>query len=145
MAVSDPQVFPCFLTPVLTQLFFPKPPTTFLICFCRCERLERKFTSTGDRTLNHQIMSPTFLSHLGRAAIYLVIKQLQQEGCTLSVSEAMHVFPCFFTQGSMSTNHSQPLTTQSQLSTTLKKNLFKNIVGNQHFLFSPQCFLPYQR
>ena len=31
-------VFPCFLTPVLTQLFFPKPPTTFLTCFCRGER-----------------------------------------------------------------------------------------------------------
>ena len=29
MAVSDAHVFPGFLTPVLTQLFFPKPPTTF--------------------------------------------------------------------------------------------------------------------
>ena len=31
-------VFPGFLTPVLEQLFFPKPPTTFLTCFCRGER-----------------------------------------------------------------------------------------------------------
>ena len=31
-------VFPGFLTPVLTQLFFPKPPTTFLTYFCRGER-----------------------------------------------------------------------------------------------------------
>ena len=31
-------VFPGFLTPVLTQLFFPKPLTTFLTCFCRGER-----------------------------------------------------------------------------------------------------------
>ena len=38
MAVGDAYVFPGFLTPVLTQLFFPKPPTTFLTCFCRCER-----------------------------------------------------------------------------------------------------------
>ena len=38
MAVGDACVFPGFLTPVLTQLFFPKPPTTFLICFCRSER-----------------------------------------------------------------------------------------------------------
>ena len=38
MAVSDAYVFPGFLTQVLTQLFFPKPPTTFLICFCRGER-----------------------------------------------------------------------------------------------------------
>ena len=30
--------FPGFLTPVLTQLFFPMPLTTFLTCFCRGER-----------------------------------------------------------------------------------------------------------
>ena len=35
MAVGDAQVFPGFLVPVLTQLFFPKPLTTFLTCFCR--------------------------------------------------------------------------------------------------------------
>ena len=28
-------VFPGSLTPVLTQRLFPKPPTTFLTCFCR--------------------------------------------------------------------------------------------------------------
>ena len=38
MAVGDAYVFPGFLTPVLTQLFFPKSPTTFLTCFCRGER-----------------------------------------------------------------------------------------------------------
>ena len=38
MAVSDAYVFLGFLTPVLTQLFFPKPPTTFLTCFCRGEK-----------------------------------------------------------------------------------------------------------
>ena len=31
-------MFPGFLTPVLAQLFFPKPPTTFLTCFCRGKR-----------------------------------------------------------------------------------------------------------
>ena len=35
---GDAYVFPGFLTPVLTQLLFPKPPTTFLTCFCRGER-----------------------------------------------------------------------------------------------------------
>ena len=30
---SVTHVFPGFLTPVLTRLFFPKPPTTFLTCF----------------------------------------------------------------------------------------------------------------
>ena len=51
-------VFPDFLTPVLTQLFFPKPPTTFLTCFLQRFKgentPERKFASTGDRTRNHQ-------------------------------------------------------------------------------------------
>ena len=35
---SVTNVFLGFLTPVLTQLFFPKPLTTFLTCFCRGER-----------------------------------------------------------------------------------------------------------
>ena len=37
MAVGDAYVFPGFLTTVLTQLFLPKPLTTFLTCFCRGE------------------------------------------------------------------------------------------------------------
>ena len=39
--------FPDFLTPVPTQLFFPKPPTTFLTCFCRGER--RKYAENKVR------------------------------------------------------------------------------------------------
>ena len=38
MAVGDAYVFRGFLTTVLTQLFLPKPLTTFLTCFCRGER-----------------------------------------------------------------------------------------------------------
>ena len=38
MAVGDAHVFLGLLTPVLTQPFFPKPPITFLTCFCRGER-----------------------------------------------------------------------------------------------------------
>ena len=40
MAVDDVHVyvFPTFLTPALTQLFFPKSPTTFPTVFCRGER-----------------------------------------------------------------------------------------------------------
>ena len=38
MAVGDAHVFSGFLTPVLTQLFFLQPPTTFLTCFCTGER-----------------------------------------------------------------------------------------------------------
>ena len=47
MAVGDAYVFPGFLIPVLTQLFFPKPPTTFLTCFCRGER--RKYAGKKSR------------------------------------------------------------------------------------------------
>ena len=47
MAVGDAYVFPGFLTPVLIQLFFPKPPTTFLTCFCRGER--RKYAGKKSR------------------------------------------------------------------------------------------------
>ena len=47
MAVGDAYVFPGFLTPVLTQLFFPKPATTFLICSCRGER--RKYAGKKSR------------------------------------------------------------------------------------------------
>ena len=35
---SVTHMFPDFLTPVLRQLFFPKPPTPFLTCFCRGKR-----------------------------------------------------------------------------------------------------------
>ena len=39
--------FPGFLTPALTQLFLPKPPTTFLTCFRRGER--RKYAGKKSR------------------------------------------------------------------------------------------------
>ena len=37
MAVGDAYVFSGFLSPAQTQLFFPKPPTTFLTYFYRGE------------------------------------------------------------------------------------------------------------
>ena len=67
MAVGDAHVFWLSHTSI-KQLFFPKPSTTFLTCFCRGENLsERKFASTGDQTHKHQVMSPTCspLSHPG--------------------------------------------------------------------------------
>ena len=75
MAVGDAHVFPGFLTPALTQLFFPKPPTTFLTCFCRGERRKyagKKVRLNGNQTHNHQVMSPTSspLSHPGGARLF---------------------------------------------------------------------------
>ena len=78
MAVGDAYVFPGFVTPVLTQLFFPKPPTTFLTCFAEVKgenTPERKVASTGDRSHNHQVMSPTRspLSHPGGASTLWIL------------------------------------------------------------------------
>ena len=67
MAVGDAFVFP-----VLIQLFFPKPSHRLLFSLASAEvrgenMPQRKVASTGDRTHNHQVMSPTRspLSHLG--------------------------------------------------------------------------------
>ena len=54
MAVGDAYVFPGLLIPVLTQLFFPKPLTTFLTCICRGER--RKYAVKKSR-LNYGLNS----------------------------------------------------------------------------------------
>ena len=79
MAVGDAYVFPGFLTPVLTQLFFPKPQSQRLLfshasAEVRGENTpERKVASTRDRTHNHQVMSPTHspLSQPGGAIHFL--------------------------------------------------------------------------
>ena len=55
MAGGDTYVFPGFPTPVPSQLFFPKPPTTFLKFFCRGE--SQKYAR--DQTHNHQATSLT--------------------------------------------------------------------------------------
>ena len=83
MAVGNAYMFPGFLTPVLTQLFFPKPPTTFLTCFCRGERQKyarKKSRLNWDRTHNHQVTSPTHtpLSHPGLALSVWDISQWKE-------------------------------------------------------------------
>ena len=70
MAVGDAYVFPGFLTPVLTLLFFQSHQLLFSRASAevRGENTpERKVASTWDRTHNHQVMSPTRspLSHPG--------------------------------------------------------------------------------
>ena len=57
MAVGDAYVFPGFLTPVLTQLFLPKPPTTFLTYFCRGER--QKYAGKKSRLNQGSNSQPT--------------------------------------------------------------------------------------
>ena len=70
MAVGDAYVFPGFLTPVLTLLFFQSHRLLFSHASAEVRGQntpERKVTSTWDRTHNHQVMSPTRspLSHPG--------------------------------------------------------------------------------
>ena len=47
MAVGDAHVFPDLRIPILTQLFFPKPPSTLLTCLSR--RRRRKYAEETDR------------------------------------------------------------------------------------------------
>ena len=73
MAVGDAHVFPGFLTPVLTQISFQCHGLLFQHASAelRGENTpKKKVASTGYRTRNHQLMSPTRspLSHLGAAA-----------------------------------------------------------------------------
>ena len=72
MAVGDAHVFPGFLTPVLTQFSFQSHRLLFSHASAevRGENTpERKFASSGDRTHNHQVTSPTRspLTHPGGA------------------------------------------------------------------------------
>ena len=70
MVVGDAYVFPGFLTPVITLLFFQSHRLLFSHASAevRGENTpERKVASTWYRTHNHQVMSPTRspLSHPG--------------------------------------------------------------------------------
>ena len=69
---SVTHVFPGFLTPVLTQNSFQSHRLLFSQASAEVRgenTTERKVASTGDRTHNHQVMSPTrsSLSHPGGA------------------------------------------------------------------------------
>ena len=65
-------VFPGFLTPILTRLSFQSHRLLFSHASAEVKgenTPERKFASSGDRTHNHQVMSPTRspLNHPGGA------------------------------------------------------------------------------
>ena len=74
MAVIDAQVFPGFLTLVLTQISFKSHRLLFSRASAEVsgENMPvRNFISTGSQTLNHQVMSSTRspLSHRGGTTI----------------------------------------------------------------------------
>ena len=67
MAVGDACVFPGYLTPVLTQLFFPKPPTTFCTCFCtggrrKCARKKVRLDRNVESGVKqHSVIQQSFI------------------------------------------------------------------------------------
>ena len=71
MAVGDTHVFPSFLTSELTQISLQSHRLLFSHASAEMRgenTSERNFASTGSRTHNHKVMSPTRspLSHQGR-------------------------------------------------------------------------------
>ena len=155
MAVGDAYVFPGFLTPVLTLLFFPKPPTTFLTCFCRGER--RKYAGKKSRLNRGSNSQPP-----GHESDTFTTEPPWQgspdEGCRIdlynlkiSCSAQVLILPFYISHEYDYLSH-PPVTpptyaflSYSRLLTTVQK-AFGNILGkgenagNQHFLLFPQCF-----
>ena len=128
MAVGDAYVFPGFLTPVLTNFSYQSHRLLFSHASAevRGENTpERKVASTGDRTHNHKVTSPTRspLSHPG--GVY-VLGEIEVTN-TISFLTHSHTMTPFDAPG---------------------KKPFENTVGkgeiahNEQFLLFPQCFLP---
>ena len=87
MRFGDAPVFPGFLTPVLTQLFFPKPLTTFLTCFCRGERQKyarkRSHLNRGSNSQPPSHESDTLTTEPSRQGDLPFPKQQILDGCKL--------------------------------------------------------------
>ena len=137
MAVGDAKyVFPGCLTPVLTHLFFPKPPTTFLTCFCRGKR--RNYAGKKSRLNRGSNSQPP-----GHESDTLTTEP-PGRGCTGKHSPKYYIITLVLRL------HLSVLTL-SQISpvfTCLQYKSFENTVGNgeiahnEQFLLFPQCFLP---
>ena len=135
MAVGDAYVFPGFLTPVLTLLFFQSHRLLFSHASAevRGENTpERKVASTWDRTHNHQVMSPTRspLSHPGGLSNLKIINSLPNDN--------------FVDWSKLKALEDDKIKLAEKLKFVLGR--VENIVGKgenagyQHFLLFPQCF-----
>ena len=137
MAVGDAHVFPGFLTPVLTLLFFPKSPTTFLTCFCRGER--RKYAGKKSRLNRVSNSQPP-----GHESDMLTTEPPGRDchGMTRAVKVALNP--------NTTNQTTNKILDWSKLNLNEKSKLFlgriENIIekgenaGNQHFLLFSQCF-----
>ena len=137
MAVGDSHVFPGFLTPVLTQLSFQSHRLLFphASAEVRGENTpERKFASTGSRTHDHQVMSPT-LSHPGGVVTVILRCFAKEPSKTLLVLPVrlpnethFHTMP-----------HFDALRNIYSCRNIVRKG---EIACNKQFLLFSQCFLP---
>ena len=113
--------FPGFLTPVLTQLFFPKSPTTFLTSFCRRERRKyarkKVYLNRGSNS-NHQVMS-------------LTRSQLSHPG---GLDEGDFELSLYHTTPTCKNPDKKPL-----------ENIVEKMLITSIFSVSPQCYLPHHK
>ena len=119
MALGDAYVFRGFLTPVLTQLLFPKPPTTFLTCFCRGER--PKYAGKKSRLNRRSNLQPP-----GHESDTLTT---EPPGQGVSVKQRYFLYACvariFHTETIMDT-HAWSATTQSCRTQPVSNSLVSN-------------------
>ena len=134
MAVGDAYVFPGFLTLVLTLLFFPKPPTTFLTCFCRGERRKdagkKSHLNRGSNSQPPGHESDTLSTEPPERRLSVWILGLTfcaVERINLSFLTLCQTSPAFYVSAVQ----------------VFWKNCGKGeIVRYKQFLLFPQCFLP---
>ena len=113
MAVGDAHVFPGFLTPVLTQLFFPKPPTTFLTCFCRGER--RKYARKKSRLNRGSNSQPpdhetdTLTTEPPGRGFGDMLRTKMWDGMTEGQTMTITISPVAFSAGDNNKRNSHPL------------------------------------
>ena len=134
------------LTPVRTQLSFQSHRQLFSRASAelRSEHTpERKFASTGSRTQNHQVMSPTWSLPSQRGRAVFVGNVLGSYPLTILTDDLCVTF-----------HFSQHLTLYNTMTTfyspeeiKLSKILWEKgeNTGFQHFLLFPKCFLTCER
>ena len=149
MAVGDAYVFPGFLTPVLTQLFFPKPPTTFLTCFCRKYAGKKSHLNRGSNTQPQGHESDTLTTEPSGRGLWRLVFRLGVPGS--NPARSLHFFNVFLNPFPNNKNSSK-LKEFADDNFKFDENVAKfskmveNTVGKgeisrcEQFLLFPQCF-----
>ena len=130
MAVGDAHVFPGFLTPVLTQLFFPKPLTTFLTCFCRGAR--RKYARKKVRVNERSNSQPP-----GRESDTLTTEAPRRGKIQMQVLKGISNLNL-----TINSIQNDKMLAKSKFKAFVDDNLIMDqasATGYQHFLLFPHC------